>query len=391
MRLLQIMNGMKNKMKKLFFYTVWDFTNAESDGICKKIISQINVFEQYGYVVDYSFTRNGDTYIRKDGEIIKVASYNRIWNKLFANKQLALYIKKNKYDGIYCRYACADWYFIRFLKNSFQNKNCKVIIELPSYPYDEEIRKDIIGKTFLMIDKFHRGRMKRYVDRVTVFSEDKKVFGIPSINTMNGIDFSRVSIRKPGSQMDVVNIITVATIANWHGYDRLLEGIGKYYEKGGKREVHFHLVGGGHAEEIERLKRIVKKHRIEEKVTFYGPKYGKELDAIYDKCDLAAECFGQHRKNVSGSSSLKSREYMAKGLPVITANNIDVLDGCPPEYCFKCPADETPVDIDSVLNFFDIIYHKKTKEELAKEIRQFAEQICDMKITMKPVADYFSG
>ena len=377
-------------MKKIFYYTVWDFTNYQSDGICKKILSQIKTFEKYGYQVDYSFYRNGDTYIRKNGEIIKIADYNPIWNKLFANKKLATYIKRNQYDAVYCRYACSDWFFIKFLKNCRKHsKGVKIAVEMPSYPYDQEINKDFLGRLFLAIDKLHRGGMKRFIDKVVTYSDDKYIFGVSTIRTKNGADFSEISLRKPDVQDNVVDIIAVATVSKWHGYDRLLEGLGQYYYNGGTRSILFHLVGGGHAEEMEALNAIVDKWKIQDHVIFYGPKYGQELDTIYDKCDLAAACFGFHRIGATLSSNLKSREYMAKGMPIIASVDIDVWQGREVPYFLKVPYDDSPINMQTVLNFYDELYQKWTGEEMARQIRQSAEKTCDIKATMKPVIDYF--
>lgn len=63
-------------------------------------------------------------------------------------------------------------------------------------------------------------------------------------------------------------MIAVAGLAKWHGYDRILRGMGEYYKEGEKREVQFHIVGEGSP--IEEYKRIVEKYEIAEHVTFNG-------------------------------------------------------------------------------------------------------------------------
>lgn len=42
---------------KILYLSTWDFTNEESDGVCKKIYSQIAVFEKKGYEVDFIFIK----------------------------------------------------------------------------------------------------------------------------------------------------------------------------------------------------------------------------------------------------------------------------------------------------------------------------------------------
>lgn len=374
-------------MKKIFFYTVWDFTHSETDGICKKIISQINALKNLGYEVDYSFVQDGKTYVRRNEKTtVKIADYNPIWNKLFANKKLAEYIKRNKYDGIYCRYACADWYFIKFLKNARKEKS-KIIVEIPSYPYDKEVKNTILGKTFLCIDKLHRKNMKKYIDKIATFSRDEEIFGIPTIEIVNGIDFSKIKMRQVCEMDNTINIIAVAAISKWHGYDRLIKGIGEYYKKGVDREIHFYVVGNG--EELENYKKIVCEYGIEEKVSFCGVMYGEKLDELYNKCTLAVEVLGGHRKDMQISSSLKGREYAAKGLPMITSMIIDIFENTNYPYLCKVSGDEKPINVSRMIEFHDKIYEGKSAQTVALEIRSYAERLCDMKVTMKPITDFF--
>lgn len=379
-------------MKKLFYYTVWDFTNAESNGICKKIMTQIEVFEQYGYSVDYSFVRDGNTYVRQDGKIKKIASYNPIWNKLFANRKIASYIKKNSYDYIYCRYACSDWFFIQFLRNCHKSRNrIKVVVEIPTYPYDAEISEGIIDRVFIAIDKLHRNSMKKFVGRIATFTKDNEIFGIPTIQIINGLDFKQIPVSDFSHNKNSINIIAVASIAKWHGYDRVIEGMGRYYQNGGMCDIRFHIVGDGDLETLDFLKKLVERWKLSSHVIFYGSKHGKELDGIYEKCDLAAECFGLHRKNLACSSSLKSREYCAKGLPIFAANNIDIFEQHPSPFFLKFNADDTPINMEEVIAFYDSVYGKKTKKQVVQEIRQYAEKICSIAVTMQPIRNYFES
>ena len=145
------------------------------------------------------------------------------------------------------------------------------------------------------------------------------------------------------------------------------------------------MVGSG--KELELYKEIVKKYDLEKKVTFCGSRYGEELDLLYNKSMLAVECLGAHRKGLKLSSSLKSREYAAKGLPMITAVDIDVFcDGKYP-YIYKFSEDEQPINIETVIQFYDSIYKDRDCNQIAEEIRTYAQKLCDMEVAMKPVID----
>jgi glycosyltransferase involved in cell wall biosynthesis len=186
-----------------------------------------------------------------------------------------------------------------------------------------------------------------------------------------------------------INVIAVAVFSFWHGYDRFLRGMGQYYAAGGKRNILLHMVGDGVS--MNEYKEIVEKYEIEDKVIFYGQKSGKELDKIYNISNIALECLGSHRKGISISSSLKSREYGAKGLPIITSNKIDYI---PDDYKYqlRVPDDESTINMEQVIYFFDRIYQTEGDfEEVNKKIREFAEKNCDISITMRPVVEYILG
>ena len=56
---------------------------------------------------------------------------------------------------------------------------------------------------------------------------------------------------------------------------------------------------------------------IPDNVRFHGPKYGKELEAIYQKCDVGIGTLALHRRGMNTTSALKPLEYLIFGLPVI--------------------------------------------------------------------------
>ena len=134
---------------------------------------------------------------------------------------------------------------------------------------------------------------------------------------------------------------------------------------------------------------MVQAYHLENRVIFYGMQSGEALHMLYTQSHLGVDVLGGHRKNYPISSSLKSREYAAYGLPIITASPVDYLPGnCP--YQLLVPYDDSPVDINRIASFFHGLYDGKDPGELADGIRQFAQNRCDMKYTMKPVADWLA-
>jgi hypothetical protein len=267
-----------------------------------------------------------------------------------------------------------------FKKIKTNNPTCKILYEIPTYPYDKEE-----NKISIIIDKTYRMKLKQYVDRIVTVSEDDIIFNIPTIKMVNGILLDSIQSRKTTKTNDGLNLIIVANYAFYHGYDRLIEGLENYYSGKHERKVYLHFVGSGLI--CDKYKRLVEKYILNEYCYFYGSLFGDDLDSVYNKCDIAICTLASHRMGIYLTSALKSREYLARSLPIVTSTRIDIL---PSEfkYCLKISEDESPVNIVDIINFYDNLISSVGEDKMIKEIRQFAENNCDISKTMKPVIDY---
>lgn len=373
-------------MKKILYYTARDMTNP-SLGINKKIRNQIETLRKSFYV-DAVYRKNDDQLVLEKNsgkEIILVSGMKRPY-KVQGSRYLAKFLKKHSYEGCYIRYVFADGQFYKSLKE-MAKADTRVILEIPTYPYDEEMLDSLENRIVLFLDRMYRNRMKPYVDKIATYSCDREIYGIPAFQVINGVNFENIPLAVHPEQDTCIRMIAVADLAKWHGYDRLLRGIGEYYRKNGDREIHFYMVGQG--KELELYQEIVREYGIEDKVTFCGSLYGGDLDRIYDKCTLAVECLGAHRKGLKLSSSLKSREYAAKGLPMITSVEIDVFDVQDYPYICMFQGNEEPIDLEKVIQFYDSIYVGNNCNSVAAAIREYAQGLCDMDVVMKPVVDCY--
>ena len=148
-----------------------------------------------------------------------------------------------------------------------------------------------------------------------------------------------------------LNLIGVAEIHKWHGFDRLVRGLADYYSKPQNYIVRFHVVGYFFSVEIENeFKKIVSDNHMEDYVILYGKKHGEELDMLFNKCDFGIGSLGRHRVGIDKIKTLKNREYAARGIPFIYSETDSDFDTKP--YVVKAPADETAIDINSIVEFY---------------------------------------
>ena len=61
-------------------------------------------------------------------------------------------------------------------------------------------------------------------------------------------------------------------------------------------------------------------------VFFHGYKSGEELGKLYDTADAGLVSFGSYKENVERLCTIKTREYLAKGLPVILGGMDDLFE-----------------------------------------------------------------
>lgn len=289
----------------------------------------------------------------------------------------------NDADFLYIRQVYHDQSFLRYLKKIRKhNPQIKIIYEVPTFPFEPGEKTTLSNYPFKLKRRNSLQQVFDQMDRIVTFYGQKSILGIPCIDLINGYDFSTVKLpqrKKPAA----IHVISVALTAFWHGYDRFLAGLAAYYEHGGTENIVYHYVGSI----IPEHEQFVKDHHLEDHVVFHGMQSGEPLKALLKQSFLGIDVLGGHRKNYPVSSSLKSREYCAYGIPVITSSPIDFLPKESP-YQLLVPYDDSPVDIDAVVQFYHNIFDRNDCNVVGQGIRAYAEARCDMSITMKPVADW---
>lgn len=374
-------------MKKMVYIATAQLDETLYSGITKKVFAQSKAFGKVFdiYVIGYF---GNDVGIYHNGVINKYYDNKGKHRRTRLFELCKKFALENDVMGYYIRYACSDYGFIKLLKElKLINCKSKVIIEIDTYPYDDRMNRSAKLMAIGLIDKIFRKKMYKYVDKIATFSLDNVIFNIPCIHIINGVDMEAIKRRTCTCNIEDINIIAVSNMYVWHGYDRFIEGIKYYYENGGRKNIILHLVGKG--DEFIKYKEMVKEYNLENNVVFYGYKSGKDLDNIYDECDLAIETLGAHRNNLFLSSSLKSREYIARGIPIITSCEIDILDKNY-KYLLTLPADESKIMMDEVIEFYDKLFKsKEDKEIIAEELRSYAYDKCDMDVAVKPIVESF--
>ena len=362
---------------------------SEHSGISKKIHYQVNGLRQNGYEVhlcSYGFAENGhrcrfidDCVLVDYGTGVQAGLRQRMeYNQLFD------YCQKNGIEFVYARcFQNANTWLIRFFRR-LREAGIHAVTEIPTYPYDAEFKtfskKERLG---LKIDQLFRHRLYRYMDALVTFSDAEEIFGQRTIRISNGVDFDSIPLHSPRSSLysplSPLHLIGVAEVHSWHGYDRVVAGIGEYYAHGGQRDVFFHIVGGVHPNTMKDVFRpLIERYGVQNRILFHGQLFGDALTDIFNQCQFAIGSLGRHRSGITVIKTLKNREYATRGIPFIYSEQDSDFDNQP--YIMKAPADETPIDIPSIISF--MAQFTMSPQEIRKTVGHLT-----WKIQMRKVID----
>ena len=375
---------------KILFLVYHGF--SEVSGISKKIHYQVKGLRENGYEVHlcyYDFDNRGHRCRYVDEEIIK--DYGK--GMLAGLRQridydcIYDYCKLNDIQLIYARcFQNANPWLICFFRR-IKDLGIKSVTEIPTYPYDAEfVGFPFMTRMGLKIDQLFRRQLYQQMNAIVTFSDAEQIFGQRTIRISNGVDMDSIPLHDYHAPSDgSIHLIGVAEVHYWHGYDRLIAGLGEYYKNTvNPRQVYFHIVGGVWKSEMydslhaPGFTELMDKYDIRDKVVFHDQLFGEELNQVFNQCCFAIGSLARHRSGISVIKTLKNREYATRGIPFIYSEQDSDFDSQP--YVIKASPDESPINIQQILDFVDS--HPVKPNEIRKTVEHLS-----WKIQMKRVID----
>lgn len=367
----------------LLYLTTWDFCNEESDGVCKKIKSQISALRKNGIKVDLIYIRNHDVLFQENAGEEIIAHVGNI-KKTPAYFKMRKFLRNRKYDWVYNRFGLFDTFYVNVLKTLKQN-GARILVEVPTYPYTGERNPGFLNWLMFAWDRFEQRKIRSIIDRVVDTGHTKSIWGIPTICIKNGYDVEAVPLASRKKD-NVISFGTAALLQPYHGFERLILAMDEYYNDntGTKEEAVFHIVGDG--PERKFYEELVKKKGLEDKIRFHGLLGGKKLDEIYDLVDVGVCSLGCYKKNLFFSGELKSREYLSRGIPFVLSCDLDMENELEEDMFIKVPNDSSILDFSSLIDFAKESI--ANREKIAIRMRSLAEDIISEEKAFFPVIDY---
>jgi glycosyltransferase involved in cell wall biosynthesis len=185
----------------------------------------------------------------------------------------------------------------------------------------------------------------------------------------NGIDYkSRRLAKMPDNHNELKCVFLGGAGDSYYKVERAIESLANY---SGDRRVVLSVVGI-ERENIEKPNHAVRFHP---KVSY------AELGSYLDGQHLGISTLGLYKKNLENGSTLKVREYLMAGIPVVLGySDVDILEDCP--YAFRVPNSDERLNFESIFDYALGLY---ANANLRSEISDYFES----KISMESKAQEF--
>lgn len=327
-------------------------------GVGLKISAQSKALS--GLSSDYSFISSGDDYkcrVSSNAEVLKESFVYIPLLLRYRFKALFDFIVSKKVELVYIRYThFASPSFLRFLYE-LKRINIIIILEFPTFPYDSEYKLlGLSSKVKLKFDQLFRVRLKDFVDYAITFTEtESDILGIKTICISNAVDRLAIEKRREiliglasGEVYASKEIVftAVSSMHSWHGIDRFINSVDSYVrQENNIVDIKFNIVGDG--PEFDRLKKLVIDKELSRYVYFYGQLNGTDLQSILVNTHIGVDSLARFRSGNLSNNSLKSKEYLSYGLPIIKSHIDNSIDNN--EFIFNVANDESIINIDEII------------------------------------------
>ena len=377
-------------MKKILF--VMRYPLADDYNLKSKFMGQMRACVNLGYDVSYigydaenyylcSMNRNskkivGKTHFHSIRKYRNTIAFFDFYSALFS------VLNYESFDYIYMRDKLVTSKAIAALK-VHKNNGGRLIVEIPSYGVSEASLGLIRDVAKRLLSKRKR-QLEQMVDLYTLIGNDcpSEYYGKPAMEIVNGVTLDMIPEKKPVDLCSEIHMVAVASMRDWHGFDRVIRGMGCY---SGESRLVLHLVGPDCDGSAHRWIELAEQIGVSKNVIYHGPLYEENLSKVYDDCHLAVGSMAFHRIGTSIGSSLKVREYIARGIPFIYSYADSSLSGTE-WFALRFPFDDSAVDFDQVVSWIQDLY---SRDNVNKEIRNFAANHLSWEAQLEPVFLWF--
>lgn len=335
-------------------------------GVMQKVLQQSSVWIKQGHIV-YYISLNTLSVYNSDKKLIKqleVPSINfgklgTALKLLYCSYFLDKLLKYIDFDILYTRYML----YMPFLTKVIKRYN--TIMEING---DDTIEYSLYSKLTHFYNKYTRNIILRRLDGLVCVSyelENKfKYFGLDTTVISNGINLSELNIKKGENQKPILVFIGTPN-QPWQGLEKIIKMSRQL------PEFKFYIIGteGKNTKNLE----------------FFGYLSKNESVDIIKKADIGIGTLSSYLNGLEEASPLKTRQYLACGLPIIYAYLDTDLKGNE-EFTLKFDNCEDNIDVIAIKKFVNKVFNNK---EISSKAFEFAKNNLDYNIKEQKRLEFF--
>ena len=339
---------------RIAYVTVHVAPEIMQGGVGKKIKSQTGIWREHGHEVSIFSLTPSEIPFPGEYQFIFDARVNLIKreiNRSSALKQMLAGIAQYKPDIIYLRYGLYSFPLHRIFSIA------PVVLETNS---NDKVEYASRGKFFYWMNRLTRNLIFSSVSGIIPPTHEltrafPARYNKPFIVVSNGIDISSAELLPPTKNTIPVITMVASPGMDWHGVDKLL----CFAEK--CPDILINVVGYSPADV---------QVRIPSNARLHGFLNRAQLREIYLATDVACGTLALHRKNMEEACTLKVREALALGVPLILAYH---------------DTDLSEVRLDTILQ---IPNNEDNVSENYERIRKFAYDMLGRRVDVEKVYPY---
>jgi len=382
-------------MKSIFF--LMKYPTCVPETLIRKFNGQMNACIQLGYEAWY-LEWNGEAFhlvCVNTGEKKHVMNTTqklpreKYYHTLYFIDMYRAAIKAigmRAFDKLYIRFLPTFPPAVRFVKLA-KKKGITIIQEIPTYlgkgNDDGSEQPSLVRRIALKASNAYAQLAQRKMDFFTIIGVDAKgtFCGKPAMNINNGIDVTAISLRSYQPQEGAIHMLLLASMCDWHGYDRMITALKNYK---GREKIILHFAGNDGDGSLAKWQQMAEGM---ENVIFHGGVYGDDLDKLINGMDLGVSSLGLYRIGLELGTVMKGREYMARGLPFVYAGEDPTIEKGHP-HAMQVPNDDTPIDMEEVAAFAK---RMRAEKDAAQSMREYARRNMSWEMEFERILDAVDG
>lgn len=308
-------------------YVSLHWARTKNSGVGKKIQSQLEVWRGMGHEARmFMHASMGESVVPLiEAEVFPYYAHSKVQteiNRMHAASRMVEAVEAFKPDIIYLRYGIYVYPAHRLMRIA------PVVEEINT---NDLTQHEDLGGMYSLYNRFTRGIFLRRVRGLVAVSRELEVspafaaYRKPTRVIANGIDLDSFK-PLPAPSNETPRLVFIGSPGYiWHGIDKLVDFARRF------ADVQLDIVGYDALPEFEPLP---------PNLTLHGYLSSEEYLKVLARADAAISSLALHRIQLEEASTLKSRECLALGLPLVTAYTDTDLDEARFDFLLKIPNKE---------------------------------------------------